>query len=91
MAANLLNNASATGEAIEVGGGTFIVCAVGTFGGATLQLQLRGPDDSTYVNITDAALTVAGAYVVDLPRGATIKMLVSGGAPSALYANISKI
>lgn len=92
MTANLLSNASTTGEAIGIGkGGAFAVVGDGTFGGATLQLQLLSPDGSSWISITDATLTAEGAFVVDLPDGATIRMLVSGGAPSALYASIGSV
>lgn len=88
--ANLLSNASATGAALPVEGGTYVVTADGTFGGATLQLQLRSPDGSSWIDITDASLTAEGAFTVDLPRG-EVRMTVTGGTPSALYANLSGI
>jgi hypothetical protein len=87
MAANLLDNASATGDAMQVAGGTYVVSADGTFGGATLQLQLRSPDGTSWLTIADAVLTAEGSYVIDLGDG-EIRMAVTGGTPSALYASI---
>lgn len=90
MAANLLSNASATSAAINVNGGSYAISADGTFGGATLQLQMQSPDGSSWLAIEDAIFTAEGIFIVDLPPS-TIRMLVSGGAPSALYANIGKV
>lgn len=88
--ANLLTNASATGDALAVGGGTYVVSADGTFGGATLQLQLLSPDASSWLSVAGATFTAEGALVVDLPPG-SIRMTVTGGTPSALYANAGRL
>lgn len=90
MAGNLLNNVSATGEAITIQGGTYVVSADGTFGGTTLQLQLQSPDGSSWLTVTDGSFTAEGSFLVDLPAG-SVRMLVTGGSPSALYANIGKV
>lgn len=85
--ANLLHNESATGGKLDVARGTYVVSADGTFGGATLQLQLLSPDGTSWLSITDASFTAEGAFAIDLPKG-VVRMSVSGGSPSALYANI---
>lgn len=89
--ANLLTNASTTGEAINLGGGAYVLSADGTFGGAVLQLQLRSPDGSSWLAIPDAVFTAEGVKIVYLGQGSEIRMAVTGGTPSALYANVARV
>lgn len=80
----LLSNASATGSAVPWPGGKGGVMLAGTVGGATITLQILGPDGTTW--LTGAtALTAVGVGVFELPCG-QIRALVAGGAPSGLYA-----
>lgn len=84
----LLTNAAATGAETVVTGGEYCFSAYGTFGGATLTLQRRMNDGTTWLNVgTDAILTAAGMCIADLPGG-IYRVLVAGGAPSGLYANL---
>ncbi|WP_374601050.1 hypothetical protein [Niveibacterium sp.] len=85
----LLQNASATSSAKSWPGGRGSVVASGSFGGATLQLQGLGPDGATWVSV-GAALTSAGQTVFEMPPG-QIRILVSGGTPSALYAQAARV
>lgn len=85
----LLSNASATGDAVRVNkAGDYIFSADGTFDGATVQLQLRSPDGSSWLDIDDAALTAQGAVVVTLGATSEVRAAVSGGTPAALYAEL---
>ena len=87
----LLSNASATGSPVAVQGGYYSFAAVGTWGGSTLSLQLLGPDGTTYIDLGGSAdLTANGAAYVSLPSG-TVKAVLTGGAPSGIYATLSKI
>jgi len=87
----LLSNASATGSAAQWGGGTGMFACVGTFGGATVTLQFLGPDESTWVAMgADTTLTAAGGALFTCAPG-RIRAAVSGGAPSALYANAEQV
>ena len=82
----LLSNASATGSSqIWYGGrGTFVVA--GTFNGATVSLQLLGPDATTWIDAgVYTTLTASGAGNFDLPQG-QIRAAISGGPPSGIYA-----
>lgn len=89
--ATLLSNESATGSAAIWDGGVGVFSCVGTFGGATVTLQFLGPDGSTYLDVgTDTTLTANGAAGFVLPPG-KIRASVSGGAPSALYAQADKV
>lgn len=83
---DLLSNASATGSAVVWPGGRGSFLAAGTFGGATVKLQVLGPDGTTWIDAgTYTTLTAAGVGNFDLPQG-QIRASVSGGTPSALYA-----
>lgn len=85
--ANLLRNASATGSAVHWNGGQGVFTCAGTFGGATVSLQYLGPDDTTWVTAgTDTTITAAGGGLFTIGVG-QIRALVSGGAPSGLYAD----
>lgn len=88
---DLLSNASATGAAVQWPGGRGLFTAAGTFGGATLTLQLMGPDATTWIAAgADTTLAAAGAGVFDLPPG-QIRVQVAGGTPSGLYARAARV
>lgn len=87
LSVTLLNNASATGTAVEWPGGPGRVSVSGTVSGAVITLKVLGADGSTYDTVsaetTFSATGTAGFY---LESGATIIMDVTGGSPSGLYA-----
>jgi hypothetical protein len=86
----LLNNASATGSPTgPIVANSYIWAVAGTFGGATVKLQYLGPDGTTYIDVPSASLTAAGAIEVRIGAGAIVKAVVTGGAPSALYSNLT--
>lgn len=86
----LIKNAAATSAAVRWPGGKGLFDLVGTVGGATITLQYRAADEVTYNTVPNCALTAVGAVNFDLPPG-MIRVLVAGGAPSALYASVQKI
>lgn len=82
----LLSNATATGSAFEWYGGKGTFCVVGTFGGATVKLQMLGPDASTWVDVgSSTTLTAAGVGNFECAAG-SIKAVITGGPPSGIYA-----
>lgn len=88
----LINNAAVTGPAVTLQqGGLYSFNAVGTFGGATVKLQILGPDDATYVDIPTASHTTPSVIGVYLPAGGTVKAVVTGGAPANLYASLALV
>ncbi len=90
MRLELLSNASATGSGKIWNGGRGAFMAAGTFGGATVTLQVLGPDGTTWLDVgAEAALTAPGAVGFDLPPG-TIRAEVDGGDPSGLYALVDR-
>lgn len=89
--AQLLNNSSTSGNPTYWPGGVGVFAATGTFGGATVTLEFLGPDGVTYLAAgSNTTLTAAGAGVFYLPQ-TMIEAVVSGGAPSALYAYASLV
>jgi len=87
----LLDNASATGLAIQVSGGRYIWAADGTFGGDTLQLQFLGPDGTSFINVIGASLTAEGAFEVLIANGSTMKVTVTGGGASGLFSTLTSV
>lgn len=83
----LLVNASTDGawEQWTGGRGTFMV--VGTFGGATVTLQTKGPDPAgTPIAVGEhTTFTENGVGNFDL-ASCEIRAAISGGSPSGLYA-----
>lgn len=82
----LLVNGSATSAAQRWPGGKGFFSASGTFSGATLALQFLGPDGVTWVTPTSASLVAAGGFIFELSP-VDIRVLVTGGPPSGMYAN----
>lgn len=90
---NLLSNEAATGAQVTLGlGGVYQFTAAGTFGGATVTLQILGPDNVTWFAAgTDAVLTSAGGCIVELGNDSVVRAAVSGGAPSGLFARLRAV
>lgn len=87
----LLSNASATGDAVNVAPGRYCYAVDGTFSGATVTLAMLGPDGSSYISVgADAALTAEGAVLVELPD-CTVRAQISGGPPSGIYASLERV
>lgn len=86
--AELLEDASETGEWKLWPGGRGSFSAAGTFDGATVALQTKGPDGITPINLGSATdFTEAGIGNFLLPPS-EIRAAVTGGSnPSGLYAN----
>ncbi len=86
MRVELLSNASSTGAGRTWNGGQGAFLVAGSLGGATVKLQILGPDGATWLDVgADAALDAAGAAGFALPPG-QIRAAVSGGSPTGLYA-----
>lgn len=85
----LLENAGTGNGADKVvnAGGKFAFMAEATFGGGTVKLQVKLPQD-TYADVTSASLTAAGMVNVDLPPG-TYRAVAT--TATANYARLVKI
>lgn len=85
----LLTNATETGPWTPWPGGRGSFSVAGTsFDGATVSLQVKGPDGTTAIDVGDAtSVTDAAVANFTLPPG-EIRAAVSGGtSPSGLYAS----
>jgi len=91
LALDLLANAAATGAAMTWSGGDGCFLAVGSFGGATVSLQVLGPDRTTWIDVgASTTLSAQGVATYRLPPG-QIRAAVTGGTPSGLYAKAAGI
>jgi hypothetical protein len=64
------SNISATTAAFTLNGGYYMVAAVATFGGGNVELQMLGPDQSTWLSAPTALkLSAAGTIAGYLPPG----------------------
>lgn len=89
---SLLSNAAASGTAQVVStGGRYVYMISGTFGGTSSKLQILGPDGTTFIDVPSSTLAVAGYISVDIPAGATVKTILTGGTPSAMFATLSLV
>jgi hypothetical protein len=87
----LLSNASAalTGNALFWQGGTATFNLIGTMGGATVSLQVIGPDGQTWQALgASTTVTATGAVTgLQIPAG-PVRCVVTGGPPTGLYATL---
>lgn len=87
----LLTNAAATGPIVQWDGGQGVFVACGTFGGATLTLNFRGPDGVTWIAAGAATtLTANGAGTFVLPA-CELQVVITAGPPSAMYASAARV
>lgn len=81
---NLLTSAGVSGGPVEWFGGAGLLAVVGTFGGGTVQLQMLGPDNVTWLNI-GSGITQAGTASFTLPD-CLIQATVSGATNASITA-----
>lgn len=89
----LLENGSATGEWVAIPkAGRYVFTVAGTFGGTSAALQLRGLDAAqTPITLTNGTFTAAGAVALDVPVNAEFRVVLTGGAPSAMFADMRAV
>ena len=69
-------------------GGSYIWAVTATaWNGATVKLQALGPDAATYLDVD--SLTANGTKGVVIGEGATVKLAVSGGAPTGVASSLT--
>jgi len=92
----LASNLSATGAAVAIRGGEYQFSVEGTIGGATVSLQTQSPSgtwsDVSVFNGSKASTTALPFALagIDLPA-CNVRLAVSGGAPSGLYAYLNGV
>lgn len=89
MADLLLSNAAATGAAKSRAAVIYTFAVDGTFNGATVALEMKSPDGSSWLAISGASFTAEGAVNVELPSN-SYRASVTGGPPSGIYASLNK-
>ncbi|NJL06811.1 MAG: hypothetical protein HC900_00040 [Methylacidiphilales bacterium] len=91
----LLSAASATGSGMSCQrSGRYCLSVAGTFGDATVGLQMLGPDGATWIDVEDSAgavaITSAKARLVYLPAGA-FRATITGGSGVSLHARLDRV
>jgi len=81
----LFNNSTTNGNSSSVvhPGGTLGLIVRGTFGGATVRLQISD-DGANWVDINDAFFTAASAQLLIVPGGALLRATITGGTAASL-------
>lgn len=90
----LLSNIAAAGNGADVlvaTGGLYALAVNGTFGGTSFKMQIKGPDGANYIDVPSTTFTAAGIVGVEIPSGAIVRAVLTGGTPSAFYANLSLV
>ncbi|BBF92843.1 hypothetical protein [Blastochloris tepida] len=92
---SLLSAASATSSGVPCQrSGRYCFSVAGTFGGATVGLQMLGPDGATWISVEDdsgaIAITSARARLVYLPAG-TFRATITGGDGVSLHARLDRV
>jgi hypothetical protein len=83
------SNISATTAAFKLKGGYYLVGAVATFGGGSVELQILGPDQTTWLSAsTPLKLTSAGTISGYLPPGQYRFTIVTATAVFASVAGV---
>ncbi len=89
MTTILLADEVATGAPVQVAAGRFTLRVSGTFNGATLRLEMLGPDEVTWLPVEGGEFVEGDAQVRNLEICASqLRMAVGGGTPSGLRADL---
>lgn len=91
----LLDAAAATGAAQRSQlSARYCFAVAGDFDGATVGLELLGPDGATWIAVEDGsgplAFTAAAAAIVELPAG-SYRATIDGGSDPSLYATLKRV
>jgi hypothetical protein len=90
-AAGSTTGGAATGPLVDCPGGIMAFAVVGTFGGATIALNVLGPDGATMIPAgSNTTLTAAGMGIAYLPP-CQVQAVVTGGPPSGIFASIARV
>lgn len=85
---DLLSGASATGSWFQWRGGRGQIVVDGTFGGATVTLEIQGPSGSGVSLGTAGIFTQAGVAGFELAEGVNIRCSISGGSGTSVNARV---
>ena len=83
------SNISSTTAAFTLKGGNYLFCAVATFGGGSVALEVLGPDGTTYLKPASGfSFSAAGCFQGWLPPGQYEIVIATA---TAVYANVAAI
>ena len=82
---------AATGPLVDCPGGIMVFAVAGTFGGATVKLQILGPDGSTLIDAGAGTTFTAPAMGVAYLPPCQLQATIVGGAPSGIFATIARV
>lgn len=71
-------------------GGVAFWAVAGTFGSATVVLQILAPDNATWLPVTGSSVTAAGYATFNLPP-CTVRAVTSGGTASSISATLTRV
>ena len=83
-----LTNLSATPASFTLGGGSYGITVIATWGGGSVDLKRLAADGSTYVSVLQSAFTANAYQTVNIPPG--IYQLTITTA-TAVYADITSV
>lgn len=89
--ADLLNNAGATGASVGFGGGKAVLAIIAGLGGATVGLEVLGPDGATWLPVSGASSAAATAVALDLAAGTYRGAVTGGTTPSGIYVRLTGV
>lgn len=69
-------------------GGSYVLMVAGTFGGTSHKLQILGPDAVTFIDVPNTTFAAAGYVSIDIPAGATVRSVLTGGASISMNATL---
>lgn len=88
MAIPLLENGNTTGDWKKIPAGSYAWTVQGTFGGATVKLQIRDPQNVAIDLPLDLSATAAKSWAAQLPE-CEVRLVVTGGTPSGLFSYLT--
>lgn len=85
----LLTNGTATSpQKAWLGGRTSIITVIGALNGATIKVQLLGPDNTTLIDV--ATLAATGITAIDLPPG-SYQVTITVAVPTAVTVVLAPV
>lgn len=91
----LLSAVAATGAGQSTpvqNGGDYMFAVAGTIGGATIALEMLGPDGASWINMgASATFTTNNMCVVSIPEGRYRANVTGGAGPYLISASLKAI
>jgi len=84
LAANVNSSANQTQVGWQGGRGALVIVASAY--GTTVNFQLLGPDNATWITLNGSTISGNSSVAYDVPAG-QVRLSISGGTTTALYAN----